>query len=336
MYNPTIGRWMTEDPEGFEAADEDLFRYVHNDPTDLTDPSGLREVDDRRTEKTKKLEDSRADLESYSNGVLKKARGFAAFLVALPDAVGLDTKALRRDAIVWSVYAQLGKSPNRTDPLTPIEKHIETTWPKGDKDLKGAKQYTPKFEESWFSRTPANMQVPPAWRQALTRDRTLAAVININGVLMGTDKWGHFFQEGFWYYFNKLGPADRKKFGAFLEGDEQAFYGRVGLTKAEKDKANAAMLAKWKDPYDLLKPDLGFGLHSKPYFGMFGSGPTGVISYADNNANEAGFTFYTKLAANPDAFVFKVTDYPYKEFNEANEGGNPRNKAVGGVVITRP
>jgi RHS repeat-associated protein len=44
MYNPMIGRWMTEDPEGFAAADENLFRYVHNNATDLIDPSGLQQV----------------------------------------------------------------------------------------------------------------------------------------------------------------------------------------------------------------------------------------------------------------------------------------------------
>jgi uncharacterized protein RhaS with RHS repeats len=43
MYDPTIGRWTTEDPIGFEAADADLFRYVHNNPTNLTDPTGLQQ-----------------------------------------------------------------------------------------------------------------------------------------------------------------------------------------------------------------------------------------------------------------------------------------------------
>jgi uncharacterized protein RhaS with RHS repeats len=42
MYDPRIGRWMTEDPIEFEAADPDLYRYVHNDPTNATDPSGLQ------------------------------------------------------------------------------------------------------------------------------------------------------------------------------------------------------------------------------------------------------------------------------------------------------
>src|SRR5262249_26316227 len=35
------GRWTTEDPKGFDAGDYDLDRYVHNSPTNATDPSGL-------------------------------------------------------------------------------------------------------------------------------------------------------------------------------------------------------------------------------------------------------------------------------------------------------
>src|SRR5688572_8020645 len=42
MYDPTIGRWITRDPIGFEAADPNLYRYVHNSPTNTTDPSGLQ------------------------------------------------------------------------------------------------------------------------------------------------------------------------------------------------------------------------------------------------------------------------------------------------------
>jgi RHS repeat-associated protein len=39
-YNPTLGRFMSEDPKGFDAGDYNLFRYCHNDPLDLTDPMG--------------------------------------------------------------------------------------------------------------------------------------------------------------------------------------------------------------------------------------------------------------------------------------------------------
>ncbi len=40
-YNPTIGRFMSEDPKGFDAGDYNLYRYVENDPLDRTDPMGL-------------------------------------------------------------------------------------------------------------------------------------------------------------------------------------------------------------------------------------------------------------------------------------------------------
>ena len=39
-YNPTLGRFMSEDPKLFDAGDYNLFRYCHNDPVDLVDPMG--------------------------------------------------------------------------------------------------------------------------------------------------------------------------------------------------------------------------------------------------------------------------------------------------------
>lgn len=38
MYDPTIGRWIQEDPIGFAAGDANLLRYVGNNPTNFTDP----------------------------------------------------------------------------------------------------------------------------------------------------------------------------------------------------------------------------------------------------------------------------------------------------------
>jgi hypothetical protein len=47
MYDPTTGRWLTEDPSGFDAGDANLYRYVGNGPTNAIDPEGLQAVDDR-------------------------------------------------------------------------------------------------------------------------------------------------------------------------------------------------------------------------------------------------------------------------------------------------
>jgi uncharacterized protein RhaS with RHS repeats len=40
-YDPTIGRFISEDPIAFDGGDANLYRYVGNGPTDGTDPTGL-------------------------------------------------------------------------------------------------------------------------------------------------------------------------------------------------------------------------------------------------------------------------------------------------------
>jgi RHS repeat-associated protein len=40
-YDPSAGRWLSEDPIGFAAGDANLARFVHNSPADFADSSGL-------------------------------------------------------------------------------------------------------------------------------------------------------------------------------------------------------------------------------------------------------------------------------------------------------
>ena len=40
-YHPGLGRFLSEDPKGFDAGDYNLFRYCMNDPEDHTDPTGM-------------------------------------------------------------------------------------------------------------------------------------------------------------------------------------------------------------------------------------------------------------------------------------------------------
>jgi RHS repeat-associated protein len=40
-YDANTGRWISQDPLGFDAGDSNLYRYVNNQPTVATDPSGL-------------------------------------------------------------------------------------------------------------------------------------------------------------------------------------------------------------------------------------------------------------------------------------------------------
>ena len=41
-YDPSIGRWLSEDPIGLAAGDENPYRYVGNMPTEFSDPRGLQ------------------------------------------------------------------------------------------------------------------------------------------------------------------------------------------------------------------------------------------------------------------------------------------------------
>jgi uncharacterized protein RhaS with RHS repeats len=40
-YNPSTGRFLSEDPIGFNSGDVNLYRYVGNSPVVFGDPSGL-------------------------------------------------------------------------------------------------------------------------------------------------------------------------------------------------------------------------------------------------------------------------------------------------------
>jgi RHS repeat-associated protein len=45
--DPIDGRWISQDPSGFEAGDANLYRYVNNKPTQEVDPSGLEGFESR-------------------------------------------------------------------------------------------------------------------------------------------------------------------------------------------------------------------------------------------------------------------------------------------------
>lgn len=43
-YDPEVGRWISQDPIGFDARDANLYRYVGNNATNKTYPSGPEEI----------------------------------------------------------------------------------------------------------------------------------------------------------------------------------------------------------------------------------------------------------------------------------------------------
>jgi RHS repeat-associated protein len=44
-YSPTLGRWVTTDPLMFQAGDNNLYRFVGNDPIGRLDPLGLADIE---------------------------------------------------------------------------------------------------------------------------------------------------------------------------------------------------------------------------------------------------------------------------------------------------
>jgi RHS repeat-associated protein len=38
-FDPTIGRWINDEPVGYEAGDVNLYRYVGNAPCNVSDPT---------------------------------------------------------------------------------------------------------------------------------------------------------------------------------------------------------------------------------------------------------------------------------------------------------
>jgi hypothetical protein len=101
----------------------------------------------------------------------------------------------------------------------------------------------------------------------------------LNGVCVGTDKLGHFFQQG-WEYFEIAvtlgkGEAVARRYGEWLEGLEpRESYGAVE-----------------EEFFRTHKSGKMFG------YGGFGRTMSGVMSRADLAANLAGLRFYQDVAA---------------------------------------
>ncbi|HET6575035.1 MAG TPA: RHS repeat-associated core domain-containing protein [Fimbriiglobus sp.] len=65
MYHPNLGRWMTEDPILLEGGDPNYYRFVGNNPTNATDPSGLQEVPIKIKTRKVKMPDGTVKDEPY-------------------------------------------------------------------------------------------------------------------------------------------------------------------------------------------------------------------------------------------------------------------------------
>jgi uncharacterized protein RhaS with RHS repeats len=203
MYDPTTGRWISVAPLGFEAEDANLYRYVGNNPTTATDPSGLLEVDDNpKNPNIAKLRDVNTLMEFIVNKAVLKgmtefpddpAKGVAAVYAALATE-----DVFQRIAFERELQALLDRGAERFGQRTDVLRK------------KGQSDYAIPLKQSRYGKVPITPpkkgetipydKVPYAWQDPLTAGFAFTPVVKVSGVPIGLDKWGHFFQQGYWLF----------------------------------------------------------------------------------------------------------------------------------------
>ncbi|MDH3974187.1 MAG: DUF4157 domain-containing protein [Deltaproteobacteria bacterium] len=181
----------------------------------------------------------------------------------------------------------------------------------------------------------------------------VAPVINLCGTCVGTDKVGHFFQQGYEYY--RLYRSVEARIQAMPEDEQRAFYRRIagppiplpdlpidfereeepfGLGRFEVTPAAIVELAasafvmqfgRWLEGFNnTLTTEDERWIHGHsfiPFYyheGVYGASTTGVLSRADLQANRRGFQFYQDLWHNPGSPP-DICDYVGGLWNEYTE-----------------
>jgi hypothetical protein len=140
MYDPKIGRWISEDPIGFQAADANLYRYVGNNPTNDTDHSG-KEGDQYRGVTIEKLVPAEADPEGFgSAGSKVKIRG--------PKG--------KKGIIVQHVYFEFHVTGADADPKAPTYKTKDGTVVPDHFDYYEALEWGWQEKDAFFPAEPAH------------------------------------------------------------------------------------------------------------------------------------------------------------------------------------
>lgn len=130
-------------------------------------------------------------------------------------------------------------------------------------------------------------------------NHAIVPTIRLRGVLVGIDKWAHYFNTGWLYFKDDLLRSDRK----LRDGVSRWLEGDCHISKEERDL------------YAPHARRIGYAM-----FGFLGSWSTGVISRADMYANEQGFQFWDALAKDPKGYRFTTASL---EMNKLNEVRNP-------------
>jgi hypothetical protein len=265
----------------------------------------LQETDDRTTPKSAQLIEVGPRLNDYMNRIIEKAR-----LEVNPDR--LEWTPVRRTALFKAVAKSIesnrkgsgigfnvGKQRIEISALTDIEAELFQT-------LKAEKnEILPiKFADSRYGKNKVGISInrPLSMQTKGSADHSISPVLRLNGTIVGLDKIGHFAQQGYWYMDAKLRGTltsyqERWQFGQFTEGDP----------------------ALSPDTFKRYRGIYGYYCKACVIlggFGYYGMASTGVISFADMNANESGYKFYQALWDRPQDYTFDIFKIDTKKWNE--------------------
>lgn len=205
---------------------------------------------------------------------------------------------------VEAVYQQLGAG----SPFSAIEEWAENlpATHQNRVPIKGTRFRTTENPFLLITGSPSGRRTGSGFVNAWMKgERAIGTLLKVGDQCIGSDKLGHFFQQGRDYFhisvvLNK-GDNYARGFGEWLEGIMPS------------DPEVAAWIREMDDQgwpgFDRLAYNFSF------WQGVFGLSTTGVFSRADLAANEAGMEFYKRVYASPNV-TFSAQAYINGQWNE--------------------
>lgn len=259
------------------------------------------ETDDSESQTTAQLVDVARPIEDYINGIIDRVRR------DLNPKQEAWTDELKQQLL--SEVQRLSSGPRKgsgigvggmeISVLTEIEAYLMEKLSPERHQIK----FT-KYKDSIYGTNPVGIlswKVPSQMSTA-TADHSIAPTVRIADVLVGIDKFAHFLEQGYWYFDatrrqELMNASERREFGMFMEGDPD-----LPETSFKKYKQVFAYYCS--------------GCVRLGGFGYYGAKSTGVISNADNEANESGFEFYQALWDEPGTHRLRFADFDVRKWNE--------------------
>jgi hypothetical protein len=319
---------------GLQSGSMNFYEYVGNNPLKGTDPSGLLEVDDRpNAPGNMTLRNVGSVIEAMVNGEISAARLDAKQMIQQGLA---PTNESLGQLVARKVYEQLGANVSGTG-LGPLRnkgmlnefevKFIQyldlyrsspsllAILPPESNPTRTQLYNRMTFAQSKYGDNIMGLEgVAPSMLNETTMNHSIAPTIRVGNTIVGLDKFGHFFQQGYWLYFGQkegffTSHAEREDFSLWLEGANHQGFGVEGLgtnTEYPRSEENQSRYRKFASRFD-----------EEAFTGYFGLYSSGVASGADVHANEAGFQFYQALANDPLGYRFRLADINISQFNES-------------------